>query len=200
VSILARNTYLPNRKGINAEQESASVPRTVVCPGLSMIATCVFGLSPVFVAAEELPREAVLPVSLAATAAKVAVDQCAKDGYRVSAAVVDLAGVKPIPPQACAGRPRTWPISSRNTGTSGFAEHERQDSVSGRRTTDRDCRRGRRRDRRRGDILMPLVRKQGWTASAQCRSYLPQSKLVAAGCDQLPRYVMYPKGPSRSGM
>ena len=44
-------------------------------------------------AAEELPREAVLPMSLAATAAKAAVDQCAKDGYRVSAAVVDRAGI-----------------------------------------------------------------------------------------------------------
>jgi len=61
--------------------------------GLMMITACVFGLSPVLYAAEELPREAVLPVSLAATAAKAAVDQCAKDGYRVSAAVVDRAGI-----------------------------------------------------------------------------------------------------------
>lgn len=60
---------------------------------LIMISACVFGLFPVFVAAEELPREAVLPASLAATAAKAAVDQCAKDGYRVSAAVVDRAGI-----------------------------------------------------------------------------------------------------------
>lgn len=61
--------------------------------GPVMIMACVFGLSPVLVTAEELPREAVLPVSLAATAAKAAVDQCAKDGYRVSAAVVDRAGL-----------------------------------------------------------------------------------------------------------
>jgi uncharacterized protein GlcG (DUF336 family) len=61
--------------------------------GLIMITGCVFGLSPVFVAAEELPREAVLPASFAATAAKAAVDHCAKDGYRVSAAVVDRAGI-----------------------------------------------------------------------------------------------------------
>ncbi len=52
--------------------------------GLIMITACVLGLFPVLVTAEELPREAVLPVSLAATAAKAAVDQCAKDGYRVS--------------------------------------------------------------------------------------------------------------------
>ena len=61
--------------------------------GLIMITACVLGLFPVLVTAEELPREAVLPVSLAATAAKAAVDQCAKDGYRVSAAVVDRAGL-----------------------------------------------------------------------------------------------------------
>jgi uncharacterized protein GlcG (DUF336 family) len=61
--------------------------------GLIMITACVLGWSPVLVTAEELPREAVLPVSLAVTAAKAAVDQCAKDGYRVSAAVVDRAGL-----------------------------------------------------------------------------------------------------------
>ncbi|MDP1769979.1 MAG: heme-binding protein [Nitrospirota bacterium] len=58
-----------------------------------MITACVFGLSPVLVAAEELPREAVLPAALAVTAVKAAVDHCAKDGYRVSAAVVDRAGL-----------------------------------------------------------------------------------------------------------
>lgn len=60
---------------------------------LIMVTACVLGLSPAPVAAEALPREAVLPMSLAATAAKAAVDQCAKDGYRVSAAVVDRAGI-----------------------------------------------------------------------------------------------------------
>ncbi len=61
--------------------------------GLIMFTACVLGLSPALVVAEELPREAVLPMSLAATAAKSAVDQCANDGYRVSAAVVDRAGL-----------------------------------------------------------------------------------------------------------
>lgn len=43
--------------------------------------------------AEELPREAVLPLSLATKAAHAALDKCTKDGYRVSVAVVDRAGV-----------------------------------------------------------------------------------------------------------
>ncbi len=45
------------------------------------------------VSAAELPREAVLPLSLATKAASAAVEQCTKDGYRVSVAVVDRAGV-----------------------------------------------------------------------------------------------------------
>jgi uncharacterized protein GlcG (DUF336 family) len=44
-------------------------------------------------AAEELPREAVLPLALASKAAASAVEKCKQDGYKVSAAVVDRAGV-----------------------------------------------------------------------------------------------------------
>ena len=61
--------------------------------GLLLSTMCLIGIATVPVAAEELPREAVLPLSLASTAVKAAVDHCAKDGYRVSVAVVDRAGV-----------------------------------------------------------------------------------------------------------
>jgi uncharacterized protein GlcG (DUF336 family) len=44
-------------------------------------------------AAEELPREATLPLVLATKAASAAVEKCKHDGYRVSAAVVDRSGV-----------------------------------------------------------------------------------------------------------
>jgi uncharacterized protein GlcG (DUF336 family) len=43
--------------------------------------------------ADELPREAVLPVALADKAAHAALEQCTKDGYKVSVAVTDRAGV-----------------------------------------------------------------------------------------------------------
>lgn len=43
--------------------------------------------------AEDLPREATLPLALATKAAAAAVEKCTKDGYKVSAAVVDRAGV-----------------------------------------------------------------------------------------------------------
>lgn len=44
-------------------------------------------------AAEELPKESVLPSSLATKAIHAAVEFCKKDGYRVTASVVDRAGV-----------------------------------------------------------------------------------------------------------
>lgn len=43
--------------------------------------------------ADELPREATLPLALATKAAAAAVEKCTKDGYKVTAAVVDRAGV-----------------------------------------------------------------------------------------------------------
>ena len=44
-------------------------------------------------AADELPKESILPTALAGKAAQAALDFCKKDGYRVSASVVDRAGV-----------------------------------------------------------------------------------------------------------
>jgi uncharacterized protein GlcG (DUF336 family) len=43
--------------------------------------------------AEDLPREAILPLSLASKAAATAVERCKQDGYRVSATVVDRGAV-----------------------------------------------------------------------------------------------------------
>jgi uncharacterized protein GlcG (DUF336 family) len=44
-------------------------------------------------AADELPKESVLPLSMAGKAVQAAMEACKKDGYRVSATVVDRAGV-----------------------------------------------------------------------------------------------------------
>ncbi len=52
-----------------------------------------FGLAQAAAAADELPREAVLPLALASKAASAAQDKCTKDGYRVSVSVVDRAGI-----------------------------------------------------------------------------------------------------------
>lgn len=58
-----------------------------------MMLTAAAGGASVALAADELPKESVLPASLAGKAAQAAVDFCKKDGYRVSASVVDRAGV-----------------------------------------------------------------------------------------------------------
>lgn len=58
-----------------------------------MVMICFGGLLTAGVSAAELPRETVLPLTLATKAASAAVEQCTKDGYQVSAAVVDRAGV-----------------------------------------------------------------------------------------------------------
>ena len=86
--------------------------------GMSMIAASVLGLFPVLVGAEELPREAVLPVSLAATAAKSAVDHCGKDGYRVSVAVVDRSGMLRAFLRADGAGPHTVESSEKKAYTS----------------------------------------------------------------------------------
>lgn len=46
-----------------------------------------------FMVSADLPREPVLPLALAQKAALAAVQQCERDGYRVSASVVDKSGV-----------------------------------------------------------------------------------------------------------
>lgn len=43
--------------------------------------------------ADDLPREAVLPLTMATKAVQAAMEACKKDGYRVSVSVVDRAGV-----------------------------------------------------------------------------------------------------------
>jgi uncharacterized protein GlcG (DUF336 family) len=44
-------------------------------------------------ASDDLPKESVLPLSLAGKATQASLDACNKDGYRVSVSIVDRAGV-----------------------------------------------------------------------------------------------------------
>ncbi len=68
-------------------------------------------------AAEELPREAVLPLSLASKAAAAAVEKCKQDGYKVSAAVVDRAGVLRVLMRGDGAGPHTTDSSSKKAYT-----------------------------------------------------------------------------------
>jgi len=51
------------------------------------------GSCPAGASVQDLPREAMLPLVMATKAAAAAQDKCRQDGYRVSVAVVDRAGV-----------------------------------------------------------------------------------------------------------
>ena len=74
--------------------ERIQVPgRVVGCAGLLAGVLLAAGWLGTAHAADELPKESVLPVALAGKAAQAALDACKKDGYRVSASVVDRAGV-----------------------------------------------------------------------------------------------------------
>ncbi|SLM48300.1 conserved protein of unknown function [Nitrospira japonica] len=57
-----------------------------------VVLMCSVGFLGVGHAAEELPKESVLPLAMANKAVQAAVEACKKDGYKVSVSVVDRAG------------------------------------------------------------------------------------------------------------
>ena len=68
-------------------------------------------------AAEDLPKESVLPTALASKAAQAAVDQCKKDGYKISASVVDRAGLLRAVLRADGAGPHTLDSSRKKAYT-----------------------------------------------------------------------------------
>jgi len=83
--------------------------------GLFSLAVMVSGMN--VAVAEELPREAVLPLALANKAAAAALDKCKQDGYRVSVAVVDRAGVLRVLMRGDGAGPHTTDSSSKKAYT-----------------------------------------------------------------------------------
>ncbi len=68
-------------------------------------------------AADELPKEGVLPVVSAGKAVQAALDFCKKDGYRVSASVVDRAGILRAMMRADGAGPHTVDSSRKKAYT-----------------------------------------------------------------------------------
>jgi uncharacterized protein GlcG (DUF336 family) len=79
----------------------------------------VIGLSgaPSVQASEELPKESVLPLSMAQRAVQASVEACRKDGYRVSVSVVDRAGVLRAMGRADGAGPHTVDSSRKKAYT-----------------------------------------------------------------------------------
>ena len=84
---------------------------------ISLALVLVLGFAPVVAAVEELPREAALPLTLANKAAAAAQEKCKQDGYRVSVAVVDRAGVLKVLMRGDGAGPHTTNSSSKKAYT-----------------------------------------------------------------------------------
>jgi len=83
-----------------------------------MIAIAFVMLMPYTVlAADELPKEAVLPIGLAGKAIQASLDACNKDGYRVSVSIVDRAGVLRAMARADGAGPHTVDSSKKKAYT-----------------------------------------------------------------------------------
>ena len=83
-----------------------------------MVATACVVLMPHAVpAAEELPKEAVLPIALAVKAIQASLDGCSRDGYRVSVTIVDRAGVLRAMARSDGAGPHTFDSSRKKAYT-----------------------------------------------------------------------------------
>jgi uncharacterized protein GlcG (DUF336 family) len=83
-----------------------------------IIATaCVMLMPHTVPAAEELPKEAVLPIGLAGKAIQASLESCNKDGYRVSVSIVDRGGVLRAMARAGGAGPHTVDSSRKKAYT-----------------------------------------------------------------------------------
>ncbi|OLB80444.1 MAG: hypothetical protein AUH96_00975 [Nitrospirae bacterium 13_2_20CM_2_61_4] len=84
---------------------------------ISFALVLVPGFAHAVAATEELPREATLPLALANKAAAAAQEKCKQDGFRVSVAVVDRAGVLKVLMRGDGAGPHTVNSSSKKAYT-----------------------------------------------------------------------------------
>ncbi len=83
-----------------------------------MVATAFVMLMPYPVpASDDLPKESVLPLALAGKAIQASLDACKKDGYKVSASVVDRGGVLRAMARADGAGPHTVDSSRKKAYT-----------------------------------------------------------------------------------
>lgn len=83
----------------------------------AILAGISFTVSGVGFAAEELPKESILPLSLAQRAVQASLEACRKDGYRVSVSIVDRAGILRAMGRADGAGPHTVDSSRKKAYT-----------------------------------------------------------------------------------
>ena len=89
--------------------------RILICMGTLSLAAVLS--MPTRGSADELPKESVLPLSMATKALHAALEDCKKDGYRVSVSVVDRAGILRAMGRADGAGPHTVESSRRKAYT-----------------------------------------------------------------------------------
>ncbi len=84
---------------------------------LAILAAVSMNLGGRGLAADELPKESVLPLSLAQRAVQASLEACRRDGYRVSVSVVDRAGILRAMERADGAGPHTVDSSRKKAYT-----------------------------------------------------------------------------------
>lgn len=94
-----------------------SPARNYLLPLMVFFVAARLPVAPLTYGFDELPKEAVMPLSLAGKAVQAAIEACRKDGYRVSASVVDRAGVLRTMGRADGAGPHTVDSSRKKAYT-----------------------------------------------------------------------------------
>lgn len=97
--------------------KSIAVTVKNVVSGLVVAIAVALCLPAGLVAAEDLPKESVLPLVMATKAAQASLESCKKDGYRVSVSVVDRAGLLRAMVRADGAGPHTIDSSRKKAYT-----------------------------------------------------------------------------------
>lgn len=93
------------------------IPCRRVRAGLTVLCIAAVLSIPSRLWADELPKESVLPLSMATKALQASLEACKKDGYRVSASIVDRAGVLRAMGRADGAGPHTVESSRKKAYT-----------------------------------------------------------------------------------
>ena len=93
------------------------IPRRRARAGLTVLCIAAVLSIPSRPWADELPKESVLPLSMATKALQASLEACKKDGYRVSASIVDRAGVLRAMGRADGAGPHTVESSRKKAYT-----------------------------------------------------------------------------------
>jgi uncharacterized protein GlcG (DUF336 family) len=101
------------------DESMRDLVRTQTCrkAGIALVVALAVPMTAATYAADELPKESVLPLSMATKAIQASIEACKKDGYRVSTSVVDRSGILRAMGRADGAGPHTVESSRKKAYT-----------------------------------------------------------------------------------